>query len=142
MRDGQQGRVQRFWECQWRRAKFPECGLEVAVGLLMTHCQSHHGVGWGTPTVSFQEHLSQIQFPVAGFLGGAVSQTNLQIHFAHCHVRDTIVTLEEGNHLYHRCPYCNMFVPQKALNFRHPATAFCIRGMERKWNRLVEEEVK
>ena len=35
--------------------------------------------------------------PSRGVLGGASIQTNLWIHFAHLHVRDKIVILEEGN---------------------------------------------
>ena len=30
----------------------------------------------------------------------------------------------------------------KALNGRHLATAFCRRGIERKWRRLMEEEAR
>ena len=50
--------------------------------------------------------------------------------------------LEEGNRLYPRCPQCDIFVPQKALNGQHPAIEFCIRVMERKWSRLAEEEAR
>ena len=48
--------------------------------------------------------------------------------------------LEEGNRPYPRCPQCDMFVSQKALNSRHLATAFCQRGAEQKCRRLAEEE--
>ena len=37
----------KFRECQRRRVECPECRVEVAVGLLMTHRQSQHGVGQG-----------------------------------------------------------------------------------------------
>ena len=73
-------------------------------------------------------------------MGGASSRTNLHIHFEHHHVRDTIVILEEGNWPYPRCPQCNIFVPQKALNGRNLATEFCRRIMEKKWSLLAEEE--
>ena len=48
--------------------------------------------------------------------------------------------LEEGNRLYPRCPQCDMFFPQKALNGRHLKTDFCIWGTEKKWRHLEEEE--
>ena len=50
--------------------------------------------------------------------------------------------LEEGNRPYPRCPHCDMFVPQKALNGRHLTTALCRQGMERKWRLLAEYEVQ
>ena len=48
--------------------------------------------------------------------------------------------LEEGNRLYPRCPQCDMFFPQKALNGRHLKTDFCRWGTEKKWSHLEEEE--
>ena len=39
-----------------------------------------------------------------GVLGGASIQTNLQNHFAHHHVWDTIFILDEGIRPYPRCP--------------------------------------
>ena len=77
-----------------------------------------------------------------GCLGGASSRTNLRIHFEHRHVRDVIVILQEGNLTYPRCPQCDMFVPQKALNGRHLTTALCRWGVERKWRCLSEEEAR
>ena len=47
--------------------------------------------------VFFLESLLRIRFLVKGCLGGASNWTNLQVHFLHRHVRDTIVILEEGN---------------------------------------------
>ena len=35
-----------------------------------------------------------------------------------------------------------MLVPWRTLNRRHPATAQCARGAERKMRRLVEEELR
>ena len=116
----------------------------------------HRGVGrpggGHTPTpprreahtypVSFPKHLSRLRCLVAGCLGGASSQTNLRVHFAHRHVRDAIVILEEGNCTYPRCPQCDMFVPQKYLIGQHLATSLYRRGMERKWRRLSEEEAQ
>ena len=31
-----------FWERQRRRVECPECGVEVAAELLLTHCKSQH----------------------------------------------------------------------------------------------------
>ena len=90
-----------------------ECIVEVAVGLLLTHCQIQHGLGrgdreaWGGVTpppppweaqtyrVSFPKHKLQIRRLVEECLGGASNQ---------------IVILEEGNQSYPRCPKCDMFV--------------------------------
>ena len=55
---------------------------------------------------------------------------------------DTVVILEEGNPPQPRCPQCNMLVPWHTLNGRHPATAQCARGAERKRRRLAEEEFR
>ena len=86
--------------------------------------------------------MLRIRCPVEGCLGGALNWTNIQIHFAHRHARDTIVILEKGNRPYPRCPKCDMFVLHKALNGRHLTAAFCRRGDERKWRRLAEEEAR
>ena len=50
-----------------------------------------------TYLVFFLERLLRIRFLVEGCLGGASNWTNLQVHFLHRHVWDTIVILEEGN---------------------------------------------
>ena len=68
------------------------------------------------------------------------SRSNLQIHFVHHHVRDTIVILEEGNLPHPRCPDCDMFVPWTELKFQHPTTIICARWAEQKLRRLAEEE--
>ena len=104
-----------FLEHQGSRVECPECGVEVAALFLLIHFQSQHrvggetGVGVSPPPprvppgesqtylVSFPKHLSQLRYQVAGCLGGSSSRTNLQIHFAHRHMWDTIVILEEGN---------------------------------------------
>ena len=91
--------------------------------------------------VYFSNYL-RIRCPLAGCLGGASSRTNLFVHFAHCHVWDTIVTLEEVSRPYPRCPKYNMFVPQKALNVWNLTNVLCRRGMESKCHRLAEEEAR
>ena len=66
----------------------------------------------------------------------------MQVHFLHRHVLDTVVILEEGNFPHPRCALCNMPVPQRALNGRHPGTAQCKRGAERKRRQLAEAETR
>ena len=73
-------------------------------------------------------------------MGGDSNRTNLQVHFAHQYVWETIVILGEGNQPNPRFPKCVMFMFHKALNGQYPATAFCRRGEERKRRRLSEEE--
>ena len=62
----------------------------------------------------------------------------MRVHFLHGHVLYTVVILEEVNLPHPRCPRCGMLVPQRTLNRRHPATAQCARGLERKRRRLVD----
>ena len=90
--------------------------------------------------VSLPKLLSRLRCLVEGCLGGVSSRTNLQIHFTHRHMQDKVVILEDGNWMYPRCPQCDMFASQKAVNSRNLVTDFCQRGAYRKWRRLVEEE--
>ena len=105
--------------------------------------------GGGTPPppgeaqtyrVSFWKTLLQLRCPVSGCLGGASNWSNLQVHFMHRHLKDTIMILEEGDRPYPRCPKCDMFVYHRALNGRHLVTDLCRWGEERNQRRLVEEE--
>ena len=41
-----------------------------------------------------------------------------------------------------RCTRCNILVPRQALNGRHPATAQCARGAEKKRRWLAEAELR
>ena len=50
--------------------------------------------------------------------------------------------LEEGNLPYPRCPKCDIFVLQWALNFRHPSTDLFRRVEERKHHRLAADEAR
>ena len=52
------------------------------------------------------------------------------------------MTLEEGSRPYPRCPQYDMFLPQKALNVWNLTNILYRQGMERKWNRLEEEDVR
>ena len=60
----------------------------------------------------------------------------------HRHVLDTMVMLEEGNSPHPWCARCDMQVPQRAMNVRHPGTAQCAKGAERKIWRLAETETR
>ena len=53
-----------------------------------------------TYRVSLPKRLLRLWCLVEGCLGGASNRINLRVHFAHHHVRDTIVILEEGNRPY------------------------------------------
>ena len=80
--------------------------------------------------------------PVEGCPGRVATRTALRKHFLHWYILDTVVILEEGNLPHPRCARCNMLVPRRALNGRHPATAQCARGAERKRRRLSEAETR
>ena len=41
------GKGPTFQERQWMRVEYPECGVEVISGSLLTHRQIQHGVGRG-----------------------------------------------------------------------------------------------
>ena len=53
-------------------------------------------------------------------------------YFAHIHMREQIVILEEGNRPYPWRPKCEFFVSHEALNGRHLVAAFFRRG-EHRW---------
>ena len=67
---------------------------------------------------------------------------NIRVHFMHHHVRDAMVILDKGKILHTICIYFNMFVLWEALNSRHPATALCVKGVDRKWCRLSAQEYR
>ena len=69
-------------------------------------------------------------------------RTATQVHFVHRHVLDTVMILEEGNFPHPWCARCDMLVPRRALNGRHPGTAQCKKGAERKRRRLAEAETQ
>ena len=66
----------------------------------------------------------------------------MRVHFVHRHVLNTVVVLEEGNFPHPRCARCDIQVPRRALNGRHPGTAQCVKGAERKRRRLAGTETK
>ena len=76
--------------------------------------------------------VGEISCSVPGYGVGETDRTNLRIHFLHCHVRDALVILEEGNHPHPWFPERENFVPWAALNRRHPTTALCAQGEKQK----------
>ena len=71
----------------------------------------------------------------------AVNRMWIRFHFLQCHVRDTVVILEEGNLHHPQCHYFDILVPWADLNSLHPNTAQCSKGVERKKCRLEAEEI-
>ena len=66
----------------------------------------------------------------------------MQVHFVQRHVLNTLVILEEGKFPHPRCALCDMQVPRRALNGRHPGTAQCLKGAERRRRWLAEAETR
>ena len=66
----------------------------------------------------------------------------MQVHFLYQHVLDTVVIMEEGNLPHPYCTRCEMLVPYRALNSRHPAIYQCARGAEQYERRLAEAELR
>ena len=57
-------------------------------------------------------------------------------------MQDTRIILEEVNLPHPRCPCCDMWVLSAALNGRHPNTAQCDKGANRKRHKLSVEEMR
>ena len=95
-----------------------------------------------TYQVYFPSAIMRLRCPVARCQGGETIRTNLQVHFAHRHVKDDVVILEEGNHPYPRCPKCEMFVSQQELNVRDNSTALCQQGEDHKQRHMAAEEAE
>ena len=66
----------------------------------------------------------------------------MRVQFLHRHVLNIVVILEEATPPLPRCGLYNMMVPRRDLNNRYPATAQCVRGVERKRPRLAEAETR
>ena len=129
----------------------------MAAGSLASHLMTQHGRvaearrSWKTPATGDGPRNFRMAFPAKGGLqscpvegctGRAATWTEIWVHFLHRHVLNTVVILEEGNLPHPRCTRCDMLVPRKALNSRHPATAQCAGGVEWKRRRLVEAEMR
>ena len=131
-----------------------ECGEEMAAGSLEGHKMTQHGRAseyiriWKTSAMGEEPWTYRMAFPskgvprsclMEGCPGRAVTRTEMQVHVMNRNVLDTMVILEEVNIPHPRCPQCDMLVPWRTLNGRHPATVQCDRGAERKKRRLDEE---
>ena len=66
----------------------------------------------------------------------------MRVHFVHRHVLDTLVMLEELNFPHPRCARCDIQVPRREMNGRHPGTVQCAKGAEIKRQRLEEMETR
>ena len=70
------------------------------------------------------------------------STTGLRIHFLHQNEQDTVSIVWEVNLPHHWCSHYNIMVPWAALNVRHPNTAQCDKGANRKRHKLSVEEMR
>ena len=61
-------------------------------------------VAWTNPVyhMSLSDNLSDesVECPVEGYRGWVLTNNNLQIHFVHHHVQETIVIMDEGKRPY------------------------------------------
>ena len=76
--------------------------------------------------------------PIESCQGRAATQTAMQVHFLHRHIRNTMIIMEEGNLPQPRRPWCNILVPWKAMSGKHTTTAQCVKGEEQKRRWLSE----
>ena len=65
--------------------------------------------------------------PVEGCPGRVAKRTAMWVNFLHRHVLNIVVILEEVNLPHPRFSRCDMLVPRRDLNGKHPATAQCAR---------------
>ena len=120
-----------------------ECGKMLAEGSLSSNLMTQHGRAavirqqWSTPAAGTRPQTYRMSFPakggprkcpVAGCPGRLSTRTAMRVHFVHRHVLNTVVILEEGNLPHSRYYQCDMLVPRRDLNRRHPGTAQCKKG--------------
>ena len=92
--------------------------------------------------MSFPGVMGMWYCPIEGCIWGTVMRSALRVHFLHCHVRDTMVILEEVNLPHTGCLCCDMLVPWEALNGCHTTTTQCAKGAKREeltWRCLLAE---
>ena len=146
-----------YREQQNGRVQCRECGEEIAGVSLSGSQMTQHGQeaearrSWKTSTtgedpwtycMTFPAKGGLWSFPVEGCPGRAAMRTVMRVHLLPWYVLDTVVVLEEGNLSHPQCPRCNMLVPRRALNGRHPATAQCAKEAEQRRRRLAEAELR
>ena len=89
---------------------------------------------------SFSKTAGEVGCPDKGCKGQVTNCTNLQIHFVHRNVRETIVITEEGTPPQPRCTVCGMLVPWEVINRLHPTTDIYEREEDQKRWWISEEE--
>ena len=122
-------------------------------GLLVVHVHKQNGRAmggewhWKTTAYGGEPRTYRMEFPTNGgpwncpvkrCPGRFTMRTAMRVHFFCCHVRDTIIILEEVNLPHPWCSQCEMQVPWSALSGRHLLTAQCERerrGSENGWQR-------
>ena len=124
---------------------------------MSSHLMNQHGKAagrrcqWTTPTedrvpqkyrMSFPEKGGPRKCPVEGCPEKLATRKTMRVHFVHPHVLNTVVMLEEENLPHPRCVRCDMQVPRRALNGRHPGTVQCVKEAKRKRRRLAETETR
>ena len=59
--------VLNYWSRQCLFVKFPDCGEDLVVGSLASHCQTHRGIGLGyqLDTPAGETYTYRISFPIA-----------------------------------------------------------------------------
>ena len=87
---------------------------------------------------AFPDEGKRQKCPVAGCSGRVATRTVTRVHFVHGRGLETVVMLELGNFPHLRCARCDLLVPRRVLNWRHPGTSQCNKGAQQKRRRLVE----
>ena len=95
-----------------------KCGEMLVAGSLSSHMMTKNGRlveiqrQWSTPAAGIGPQTYKMSFPakggprncpVAGCPGRVAMRTEMQVHFVHRHVLDTMVILEEGTTPHPRC---------------------------------------
>ena len=92
--------------------------------------------------MAFLAKVGPQSFLVEGCLGQLATRTEMWVHFLYQHFLDTVVILEELIFPHPCCIQYEIFLPGRALNDNHPATAQCARVSEQKRRRIVEAELR
>ena len=147
------GEVPTYRERHKGRVQCGEYRKEMAAGSLASHRVTQHGRAaeeqliWDASATGGEPQTYRMAFPnkggprscpVEGCPGWAGTRTAMRMQFFNRYVQDIVIILEEGNLPHPRCPRCDMLVPWRALNVRHPATSQCAKGAEQRgveWQR-------
>ena len=103
----------------------------------MEHHHPTMGTIWGHGVRFKRDIPRDLECPVEVYPGRATGHTNIQLHFMHRHVEDTIAVLNEGPGPHPRCKQqCDMFIPQDLITAGHLSAAMCKRRAEKICHRL------